>query len=352
MAACTSCPTESISRSRTNCIVITLMPNELVEVMSVRPAICPSCCSSGVVTSEARVSGPAPGSWVETWMVGKSISGSEETGSRRKPSHPTRSTAMLSSEVATGRLINGADTLMAVGAARAGAELLLARDYDLLPRFEAGFDKRDTAVDLADPDRAQFDPVFRIHNIGEGSTAVALDGGGRHGVSVPVSIKADANVDELPRPQLALGIGEGSLKPDSAGLNVDAVVHDRERALFPHRLAVRIESGHLDLAFGHRLVDRHEMLLRQREGDRDGLQLRDHDNAACLARANIIPRVDQANAGAPGNRGPYGGVVEFQGGGIDVGLIDLQSRFQLTHQRPLSVDALLGRKLPKPDEAL
>ena len=93
--------------------MITLIPNELVEVISDRPAICPNCCSRGVVTSEAIVSGPAPGSCVETWTVGKSISGNEETGSKRNPSAPATRIATLSNEVATGRAMKGADTLMA-----------------------------------------------------------------------------------------------------------------------------------------------------------------------------------------------------------------------------------------------
>ena len=43
--------------------------------------IWPNWRSSGAVTSEAMVSALAPGSWVVTWMVGKSTWGSEATGS-------------------------------------------------------------------------------------------------------------------------------------------------------------------------------------------------------------------------------------------------------------------------------
>jgi hypothetical protein len=47
------------------------------------PAIVENCFSRGVATAAAMVSGLAPGSWAETWIVGKSTLGSEETGSRR-----------------------------------------------------------------------------------------------------------------------------------------------------------------------------------------------------------------------------------------------------------------------------
>ena len=47
-------------------------PRVLVDVISVTPAMRPSCRSSGVATAVAMVSGLAPGSPAETEMVGKS----------------------------------------------------------------------------------------------------------------------------------------------------------------------------------------------------------------------------------------------------------------------------------------
>jgi len=77
------------------------------------------------VISEAVVSGPAPGSCVETWTVGKSISGNEEIGSKRNPSAPATRIATLINEVATGRAMKGADTLMAAVDATDSAPLLM-----------------------------------------------------------------------------------------------------------------------------------------------------------------------------------------------------------------------------------
>ena len=50
------------------------------------PAMRPNCRSSGVATEVAIVSGLAPGSAADTWMVGKSTCGSGDTGSSRKAS--------------------------------------------------------------------------------------------------------------------------------------------------------------------------------------------------------------------------------------------------------------------------
>ena len=87
-------------------------PNALCDDMVESDGICPNCRSSEAVTSDAIVSGLAPGSCVVTWMVGKSTCGKGETDRRMKPMTPARSTAKPSSVVATGRVMKGADMFM------------------------------------------------------------------------------------------------------------------------------------------------------------------------------------------------------------------------------------------------
>ena len=81
IAAWMSCAAPSMSRPRSNCSVIWLMPNELDDVMVESAGIWPNWRSSGPVISAATVSGLAPGSCVVTCTVGKSTCGSDETGS-------------------------------------------------------------------------------------------------------------------------------------------------------------------------------------------------------------------------------------------------------------------------------
>src|ERR1700732_2717796 len=80
IAACTSRPAASMLRLRSNCKVTLVEPSELVEVISVTPAMRPNWRSSGVATEDAMVSGLAPGRLVPTLMVGKSTCGSGDTG--------------------------------------------------------------------------------------------------------------------------------------------------------------------------------------------------------------------------------------------------------------------------------
>ena len=80
IAACTSRAATLMSLPRSNCTLMRVDPCELRDEISLTPAIVPSARSSGVATLEAIVSGLAPGSAAETWIVGKSTCGSGETG--------------------------------------------------------------------------------------------------------------------------------------------------------------------------------------------------------------------------------------------------------------------------------
>ncbi len=102
-----------MSRLKSNCSVMRVEPSELDEVISVTPAMRPSERSSGVATVAAIVSGLAPGSEACTEIVGKSTCGSGDTGSRRNAIAPASAMPSVSSVVATGRSMKGADRFIA-----------------------------------------------------------------------------------------------------------------------------------------------------------------------------------------------------------------------------------------------
>ena len=103
IAASTSRAAPSMSRLRSNCRVMVVVPSELAEVISVTPAICPNWRSSGVATEEAMMSALPPGRLAPTEMVGKSTCGSGETGSTLKAIAPASAIATVIRVVATGR---------------------------------------------------------------------------------------------------------------------------------------------------------------------------------------------------------------------------------------------------------
>jgi hypothetical protein len=81
IAACTSCAAASMLRLSANCSVMPVVPRELVEDMLEMPAMFENSFSSGVATDVAIVSGFAPGSAADTWIVGYSTAGRSLTGS-------------------------------------------------------------------------------------------------------------------------------------------------------------------------------------------------------------------------------------------------------------------------------
>ncbi len=110
--ASTSRAAPLISRLRSNCIVTLVVPSELDDVISVMPAICANCRSSGVATDDAIMSGLAPGSPAATLIVGKSTCGSGDTGSTINEIMPAIANAIVSSVVATGRSMNTREGFM------------------------------------------------------------------------------------------------------------------------------------------------------------------------------------------------------------------------------------------------
>ena len=82
-AVCTSSAAASMLRSRSNWMVIEVVPCDDCDDIDEMPGTVDSWRSIGPATDAAMVSGLAPGSVAVMAMVGKSTFGSAETGSRR-----------------------------------------------------------------------------------------------------------------------------------------------------------------------------------------------------------------------------------------------------------------------------
>ncbi len=70
MAVCTSTVALSMSRPRSNCSVMFVLPEPLREVIESSPAIVVNCRSSGLATADAIVLGSPPGRPALTLSVG------------------------------------------------------------------------------------------------------------------------------------------------------------------------------------------------------------------------------------------------------------------------------------------
>src|ERR1700733_8166673 len=130
MAAWTSRAAPFTSRFRSNCIVTDALPVEDDDVIWLIPAILLNCRSSGVATADAIVSGSAPGKLAFTEITGNSTCGSADTGKSLYDTPPARMTAIDSRNVATGRLMNGAEICKPPNSI--DINLLLRKPFNLL----------------------------------------------------------------------------------------------------------------------------------------------------------------------------------------------------------------------------
>ena len=95
---------------------MTVEPSPLVDDISASPGMAARCCSSGVATELAMVSGLAPGRFADTTMVGKSTLGSAATGSSSNVARPNTRMPAINSAVAIGRRMKIAEMLNAASA--------------------------------------------------------------------------------------------------------------------------------------------------------------------------------------------------------------------------------------------
>ena len=110
MAAWTSRPAASTSRSRSNWRVSEVCPKALVEVISVMPAMRPNRRSSGVATDDAmrlRAGAGERGSDVDGRHV--DLGQAARRAGRSTPRNPDRRIATARSDVAIGLWMNGAE---------------------------------------------------------------------------------------------------------------------------------------------------------------------------------------------------------------------------------------------------
>src|ERR1700691_5380642 len=91
-----------------------VLPSVLADVIYVTHAMSPNCRAKGVATDDAIMLALAPGKLALTEIVGKSTSGRGATGSTSKAIAPARAIATVSSVVATGRRMKGAELIMPV----------------------------------------------------------------------------------------------------------------------------------------------------------------------------------------------------------------------------------------------
>jgi hypothetical protein len=154
-------------------------------------------------------------------------------------------------------------------------------------------------------------------------------------------VDEQAGVDELVGEQAVALVAEEALELDRARGVVDLVVDRLQRAGVEHLLPLAVPRLHAQLvALRHPRHHRRELVGGQREDDRDGLELRDHEQPARVGRVHHVPRIDQAQAHAArdGRGDPAVGEVESRVG--DLRFVRLDRALELVDGGHLRVDLL------------
>ena len=147
-------------------------------------------------------------------------------------------------------------------------------------------------------------------------------------------------------------VGEDRLELDRPGRRIDLVVDRRERSGGETRLEVAVEG--LDRKpplHGQGFLDADDLVLGDREGHGDGVDLGDDGDAGRIACANEVAGVDQPEADPAADRRFDAAVVELKLDVVDQRSVDLHRRLGLPNEGPLAVDLLLGH-LPQIGERL
>ena len=279
---------------------------------------------------------------------------------------PTRSRPAIRSDVATGRRMNGREGFISSRSRgpspRAGARERSRRACRLHFRarlqlvdslghhdFSRGEPFRDRGgVALREPhlDRARLDGLILLHHEHERGLRAALDRGVRHENDALERVDEEPRVHELVRKERVVGVREDRLELHRAGRRVDLVVHRRELAGLELVLEVAVErvDGQLP-ALAEAVAHRVELVLGQREDDRDGLHLRDDDEPVRVRGVNHVARVDEPEPDAAADRRRDARVREVEPRGVDLSLIGLEHAFALRDGRGLRVELLLRNRV-------
>ncbi len=154
-----------------------------------------------------------------------------------------------------------------------------AGGHDALGRLKTLADHRLRLVLFLHRNRPHRDGIVVLDDVHEGAVRTALHRAGRDHHDLLQRVDQQPHIDELPGPELQVGVGKFGLELHRAGGLVDLIVDDPEHAAVDHRVVVRA------LRFDRRAdLCRRRSLTWERsccgrvEQHRDRLQLRDDNN--------------------------------------------------------------------------
>ena len=197
----------------------------------------------------------------------------------------------------------------------------MAVRHDRLTRLDARGDDRFGGGRAVHHDVAELDGLIRLHDEDERPLLAGLHRRCRHHGGVLLRRELHRDVDELPRPEPAIGVGKRALDLDRAGRGVHGVVHERNPSGSRRGVVVGRAGQHAQRAARHVAFELGEARLGNRERDLHRHDLIDHDERRVVVGAHEVALVHHQRAGAAGDRRLDGGVFELHLGVLERGAI-------------------------------
>src|SRR3954462_1132721 len=227
----------------------------------------------------------------------------------------------------------------------AGAKLALPLRDDGVADVHALSHRRLLALLQIDLHGTRLHRLIVLHDVGEGTVGSALHGGERHHDRTRPRVEEEPRLNELVRPQRVLRVRQHRLQAQRRRGGIDGVVDDFELSPAQLRVAIAREHPDLERALPELPGELRQDVLREREDDRDGIELRDGDDAGRVVRVDEVSGIDVADAGdAVDGRGDPR-VSEVEPRRLDRGAVDAHRSLELPDHRPLIVRLLDGDEL-------
>ncbi len=229
-------------------------------------------------------------------------------------------------------------------------ELVGAVNHDHFAGLQSLRDSDVVGIARAEHHLAHVHRVVLVDDVHVGARCAALHGRLRNKNGVMERVQEQHHVHELLRKQVLVGVGKARLELDRAGRGIDLAVDRRECAGRQLGSVGAVERGGAECLAGLQLLqERRDRVFGEREHDRDGLQLRDHDQSVGLGRGHVIAHVDllQTDPAADG-RGDVA-IDKVELGGVDGRLVGLDVALVLHDERLLCCQLLFGDGVLTPE---